>query len=218
MASNNTLRQGAPDWDRAGRRKVHANAKLKNLAADDQETLWLLMHPTDDTVPPYTLEAALVYIQEEHGFSVALSTLSEWHAWYALNQRMAAAEERALQAKERYAMTNPAASLQELEDYAQFVFTSETLESRDVLNFGRLKKLRLVERAAAQKDELIELKGREVRQKDEVIAQNGRRIKLLEDTAAEAKSKLLAATSAAKSKGGLTPETLQAIEEAAGLL
>ena len=50
------------------------------------------------------------------------------------------------------------------------------------------------------------------------LAHDARRLKLLEDNAAEAKAKLLALTTAAKSTGGLTPETLKQIEEAAGLL
>jgi hypothetical protein len=46
----------------------------------------------------------------------------------------------------------------------------------------------------------------------------GRKLKLLEENAAAAKAKLHALTTAAKSNGGLTPETLAQIEEAAGLL
>lgn len=45
-----------------------------------------------------------------------------------------------------------------------------------------------------------------------------RKLTLLEAAAKEAKAKLEALTSAAKSQGGLSPETLKQIEEAAGLL
>lgn len=45
-----------------------------------------------------------------------------------------------------------------------------------------------------------------------------RRLALMEEKAAEAKAKILALTTNAKSKGGLTPETLAEIEAAAGLL
>lgn len=47
---------------------------------------------------------------------------------------------------------------------------------------------------------------------------DGRKLSLLEAAAREAKAKLTALTTAAKSQGGLTPETLAQIEEAAGLL
>ena len=164
----------------------------------------MLLHPSDPEVKAYTLEELGGEIHEQHSLSVAISTLSEWHSWYGLNLRMDHADQRARQAKEKYAKENPSAAIQELEDYAQFVFTSETLEDRDVVNFSRLKKLR-------QKD-------RDLKQKDTVISQNERRIYLLEDSAATTKAKLLALTSAAKTQGGLTPETLKQIEEAAGLL
>lgn len=55
-------------------------------------------------------------------------------------------------------------------------------------------------------------------QSDKALDQDDRRIRLLEEKAAEAKAKLLALTSSAASRGGLTPETLKEIEEAAGLL
>ena len=57
-----------------------------------------------------------------------------------------------------------------------------------------------------------------ISQKDQLIEQNDRRIRLLEEAAADAKAKIIALTTAAKSNGGLTPETLKQIEEAAGLL
>lgn len=47
---------------------------------------------------------------------------------------------------------------------------------------------------------------------------DSRKLLLLETAAREAKAKLEALTKAAKSQGGLTPETLKQIEEAAGLL
>lgn len=47
---------------------------------------------------------------------------------------------------------------------------------------------------------------------------DGRKLAMLEASAREAKAKLEALTTAAKSQGGLTPETLRQIEEAAGLL
>lgn len=55
-----------------------------------------------------------------------------------------------------------------------------------------------------------------MRRKDQELAE--RTLKLKEEAAAEAKAKLLALTNTAKSKGGLTPETLAEIEAAAGLL
>lgn len=69
-----------------------------------------------------------------------------------------------------------------------------------------------------QKDTLIAMKDREISQKGQLIEQSERRVKLLEDAASDAKAKLKAAMEGAKSTGGLSPETLAQIEEAAGLL
>ncbi len=134
-------RTGKPGWDQADR-KVHSNSKLKSLPDADQETLWLLLHPTDDTVPAYTAEAALVYIQKEHGRSVAPSTFYEWHAWYQFKQRMDAAAERASQARLELAK-DPRLTPEDLDRAAQTVFTAETLQNRDVKGYVALAKLGL---------------------------------------------------------------------------
>jgi hypothetical protein len=84
-----------------------------------------------------------------------------------------------------------------LRKVGQMIFTSEMIEGGDVKAFVELVKLQLQAQA-------LEI--------------NARKVKLLEDAAAEAKAKLLALTSSAQSRGGLTPETLKEIEEAAGLL
>ncbi len=207
-------RTGKPGWDRP-EPKIRADAKIKKLPAEDQETLWIRLNPTDATVPAYTIEAGMAYLLEEYDISVAKSTFSEWCAWYALNLRMDAAEERAQQSKERYARENPTAALQELEDYAQFVFTSETLENRDVLNFGRLKKLRQAEYTAKQKDQVIAIKDREVAQKDELLRQAERRVTLLEKKAAfyDAVKK-----ASENREGGITAEEMADIERRLKLL
>lgn len=141
-------------------KKPRADSKLKNLAEGDQETLWLLMHPTDSTVAAYTLEAVQVHVQDEHGFSVALSTLSEWHSWYALKQRMEAAAERANQTSIELAK-NSDLTPEDIERVAQTVFTAETLEAGNVKGYVALAKLRLASRALdhdARKLKLLEKK------------------------------------------------------------
>lgn len=177
-------------------KKPRADAKLKNLAQPDQETLWLLMHPTDSTIPAYTLEAAQVHVLEEHGVSVGISALSEWHSWYALKQRMEAAAERANQTALELAQ-NSELTPEDIERVAQTVFTAETLEAGNVKGYVALAKLRIASRA---------------------LDHDARKLRLLEDAAADAKAKLLALAASGKSTGGLTAETLKQIEEAAGLL
>jgi hypothetical protein len=127
-------------------KKPRSDSKLKNLPADAQETLWRLMHPEDKDTPAYSLEAACVHVQEELGISVGLSTLSEWHSWYALSRRMEAASERANQTRLELAQ-NSDLTPQDIERVAQTVFTAETLESGNVKAYVALAKLSLAHRA-----------------------------------------------------------------------
>lgn len=153
-------------------RKTHANAKIKLLPEDAQETLWLLLHPTDKDTPPYTLEAALVHLKEEHQVECALSTLSEWHSWYQLRKRTESAQARADQAKLEWLKENPDASPDELEKLGQMVFTAESIEGGNIKGFVALMRERsrrkaleidsrrivLLEKKAKAADEAAELK------------------------------------------------------------
>ena len=76
--------------------------------------------------------------------------------------------------------------------------------------------LKLMERLQQQR--VIEQNQERLEQNDRKLAQNDRRIKVLEENQASAKAKLESAVTSLKSKGGLTPETLSQIEEAAKLL
>ncbi len=120
--------------------KTRSDAKLKNLARTDQDTLWLLMNPTDSTVPAYSPEDALVHVQEEHGISVATSTLYEWHSWYALNLRMEARENAADQLKEDLAR-NPENSEEEICKAGQRLFMAEGIINKDFRQFSGAAKM-----------------------------------------------------------------------------
>jgi hypothetical protein len=133
-------RTGMPGWDHAP--KVRSDAKLKNLPEADQETLWVMLHPTEVGQDPRSLEEVLVHIEADHGFSVSLSTLSEWRSWYALQRRMNHAAERAQQARLELAK-DPNISPDDIERIAQTVFTAETLEAGNVKGYVALAKLQL---------------------------------------------------------------------------
>ncbi len=187
-------REGRPGWVPEAP-KVRSDAKLKNLSAEDQETLWLLMHPTDKETPGRTVEEMLVHIQEEHGFSVSLSTFYEWHSYYLQEQRMAKAAERAHQAKLQLA-ADPSISPEDLDRVAQTIFTAEMLETGNVKAYVALAKVGIARKA---------------------LDHDARRIALLEAKAArmdalENKAKEL------KSRGGLSKETLAILEKELNLL
>lgn len=177
-------------------KKPRADSKLKNLPTEQQAAIWELMHPQTPDTTPWTLDAVAVFCQERLGFSTTLSSLSEWRSWYQLGRRMDAASNRANQTAIELAR-NSDLSPEDIERVAQTVFTAETLEQGNVKGYVALAKLRLASKAQAMDE---------------------RKLALLEANAREAKAKLLAMTTAAKSTGGLTPETLRQIEEAAGLL
>jgi hypothetical protein len=177
-------------------RKTHANAKIKLLPEADQETLWLLMHPTDKDTPPYTLESALVHLKDEHGVECALSTLSEWHSWYALRKRMDNAQARADQAKLEWLRENPEASPDELEKLGQMVFTAESIEGGNIKGFVALMRERSRRKALEIDSAKLAILQRKADRLDEL----------------EAKAKEM------KAGGGLTAETIEMLEQKLKLL
>lgn len=176
-------------------KKPRADSKLKNLADADQEDLWTLLHPSDSTVEPCTLEAVSAYAKTTYGFAPALSSLSEWHSWYGLKRRMEAAAERATQVRMELAKDS-SITPDDLERIAQTIFTAETLEDKDIKNYVALATLRL--------------KGRQ-------IDHDERRIKILE-TKAKRLDDLEAKAKEIRSAGGLTAEMLDMLEKQLKLL
>jgi hypothetical protein len=190
-------RKGKPAWDASpSTRKTHANAKVKNLPDEAQEELWLLLHPTDSTVPAYTLEAAMVHLLDEHKVSCSLSTFSEWHSWYALRKRMENAQARADQAKLEWLRENPEASPDELEKLGQMVFTAESIEGGNIKGFVALMRERSRRKALEIDSAKLAILQRKADRLDEL----------------ERKAKEI------KQGGGLTPEMLELIEKQLKLL
>lgn len=127
-------------------KKPRADSKLKNLPDHIQEGFWLLLHPTDVSVKPYTLEDLGGEIYDRHQISVAVSTVSEWQSWYALKRRLESAAERASQARLALAK-DPGMSPEMLARVGQMVFTAETIEDGNVKAYVELVKLQLQARA-----------------------------------------------------------------------
>ena len=177
-------------------RKTHANAKIKMLPDDAQEALWRLLHPDDKDTPPYTLVDVLVHLKEDHGVECALSTLSEWHSWYALGRRMENAQARADQAKLEWLRENPNASPDELEKLGQMVFTAETIEGGNVKGFVALMRERSRRKALEIDSAKLAILQRKADRLDEL----------------EAKAKEM------KAGGGLTAETIEMLEKKLKLL
>lgn len=183
-------------------KEPRSDATLKNLPDEAQEELWQLIRPDDPEADAISVSDLQGEIPLRHGFTVGKSAIYEWRSWYGFRRRAARARALAKQAELEAAADglDPAA----IARVAQSAFTAEVTEAQNLKGFVALEHLRLREKE-------IELRKQEVDQKD-------RRIKLLEEAAAAAKAKLENAAQVAKSKGGLSEETLKQIEEAAGLL
>jgi hypothetical protein len=183
-------------------KEIRADAKLKNLPAEALEDLWRFRNP-EEGGEKLTLEAVAVQVKNIHGFSVSISTLSEFYSWLRVEKRLAARANLADQLKMELAK-NPELSPEQITQAGQRLFIAESILERDPKVFADLVKIAQNEKRLAQNDQKIGM--------------DLRRLRLLEDAAAQAKAKLQAIADNAKTHGGLTPETLKQIEEAAGLL
>ena len=170
-------------------KEIRADAKLKNLPEDSLEELWRFRYP-EEGGEKMTLEAIAVEVPLRYGFTVSLSTLSEFYSWLRLKKRMDAAADRAQQAKLELAK-DPDMSPEDLERVGQVIFTNEALEAGNVKAYAQLVRLGLQRKA-------LEI--------------DARKLKLLEKKASrldelEAKAKEL------KQGGGLSAETLEMLEK-----
>ena len=140
-------------------KEIRTDAKLKNLTDEEKETLWGFRYPDpeDEDAEKLTyMTIASEKLPEMCGFTVSLSTLSDFYSWYKQVRRLREARKRAEQAKVQMLEENPDASLEDLERLGQMVFTSETVADGNIKGFlGLLKinsanrKLELEERRVA---------------------------------------------------------------------
>lgn len=135
-------------------KEIRSDAKLKNLPETALEELWLMRHPGEDG-EKLTMEAIAVEIPLRYGFTVSLSSLSEFYKWLRLKKRMEAARSRAEQARLALA-SDPNITPADLSRIGQMVFTAETIEDGNVKAYVELVKLQL--QAAKQDIEIRKLK------------------------------------------------------------
>lgn len=146
-------------------KKPRSDSKLKHLPKEDQEALWNLV--TTPQVPisdepnsplrPLKLQELQAEVPLRHGFTVALSTLSEWRSWYGQRLRTQSAMARAEQAKLEWLKENPEATPEDLERLGQMVFTSEAVENGDIKAFVALIRANNQKRALAIDERRIKL-------------------------------------------------------------
>ena len=193
-------------------KEVRKDAKLQNLVLKDAqaaEDLWRFRYPEEGGTK-LGFEEIQVEISLRYGFSVALSTLSNFYIWFKLQRRMDAKATAAEQFMQELAK-DKSFSVDQVKRAGQRLFMTEGIMEENSKKF-----VSIVE--CVQNDERLEQNKERIGVSKKIVDLHERRIKLLEEKAAEAKAKLVALTTTGKSKGGITPETLALIEEAARLL
>lgn len=151
-------------------KEIRSDAKLKNLPPQALEDLWRFRNPEEDG-EKLTLEAILVQVQENYGFTCSLSSLSEFYKWLRLKRRMDSARERAEQARVELA-NDPNVSPADLARIGQKVFTAEMVEDGNVKAFVELVKLQLQADKQAielRKLEILEAKAAQLDSAKEVL-------------------------------------------------
>ena len=172
-------------------RKPRADSVLKTLPQDKQDELFAHLRST-------SYEAALPIVRKSFGVATSAGALSAFFAWYPLSRRLEQAKSFADQLKDSLAK-NPALNLdaEKLSTVAQVAFEAQAVQEQNPKLFMGLRKLR---------------------QKDADIALQAKNTEL---RLRQYEAKIEAARSAlekAKTKGGLSAETRELIEQQLKLL
>lgn len=174
-------------------RKARGDSKLDALPEDQLKEL------VNGLLCGWTYTQAIDWLQVECGVTARLSSFTPFYSRHVEPILLERKKFAALSAKTLAKLATEsdafdAAAIGELKEYAYRLIRDPNSDPEEARKWMET----LIKAQAGQRD--------------------SRKLRLLEDSAAEAKAKLLALTTAAKSTGGLTPETLKQIEEAAGLL
>lgn len=167
-------RTGKPGWGKAP--KVRADAKLKNLSEEDQEEMWLMLHPVDPLeTPALSADQVMLHAQDEYGVSVAQSSFYEWRSWWESQRQIIAARKMSDHFKEELAK-DPDASATHIEKMGKVIFASQMVKDGNIKGFVALAKLRLAQEKLDQDARRIALleKAAEERDKIKGVMENGK--------------------------------------------
>jgi len=170
-----------------------ADAKLQNLPEEALQDLWRFRHP-EEGGEKLTLEAIAAEVPRLYGFSVALSSLSNFYRWLEVKRRLDERSSLATQLKLDLAK-DPEVSEAQIVAAGQRLFMAEGILEKDSKVFFDMVK--------------IGQNQTKLRQNDAKISLDKRRLKLL-----EAKAKRLddaeAAIKSISTNTELTPEAQRA--------
>jgi hypothetical protein len=174
-------------------RKPRADSVLKNLEPQQQEELMALLR-----TPRMTYKKALPIVEKEFSVKTSEPALSAFYSWFPLSRQLEKAASLADQIKQQ-ALANPALAkdAEALSQYAQISFEVLAAQKQNVKEFVSLRKLRLKETDQATAKTNTELRVKQYEQKIEAAR---------------------ASLEKAKSKGGVSRETMQIIEQQLAIL
>lgn len=114
-------------------KETRADAKLQNLPDEELDFLWRLRHPEKGGVK-MTLDAIAVQVPLRYGFTVSLSSLSNFYKWLRLRQRIEAADSVANQFKEQLSK-DPSITEEDIDALAAKIFKTEMLTEKNASGY-----------------------------------------------------------------------------------
>ena len=134
---------------------ARADAKLIPMLESDPEladAMWRFRHP-EKGGKKLTFDAILVWLKNEWGVSVSLSTLHSSYRWLALKRRWDAAEAMAAQARRELAK-DPEISDAALDQFSERVLKAEVAEAAQQLQSAVLQSAAAERKVAQLRGEL----------------------------------------------------------------
>lgn len=190
-------------------RQVRKDAKLKNLVMRDaqaHEDLWRFRHPEPGGTE-LGFDEILVEIPLRYGFSVSLSTLSTFYAWFELKVRMDAKADAADQLMKELAKSGKF-STEQIKEAGQRLFMTEGIVKEQPKVFFAAVEMQ-------QNDERLNQGKQKIEISKEVVEVKKRRLSLLEKKAAFYDAVKKASENL---EGGITAEEMADIERRLKLL
>lgn len=197
-------------------RKPRGDSVLKTLPAERQEVIIAKLGE-----PKATYASVRAWLAED-GLVTSETALGDFFQWWHLQRRWEAATSRGREIKEILEAAETPISPEQIEAVGQALFLNEAIAAggtEGLKGFVSMSKLRLAQRTfeADKKGFALKFaqKEKEIDQRERQMALDREKFDAQERRNAEAREKLNAMVA---NKGGLTPDTIQQIEEALRLL
>lgn len=158
-------------------KEPRADAKLQNLPQEELDVMWRFRNP-EKGGERMTLEAIAVEVPLRYGFTISLSSLSQFYRWLKLKRRFAVRTDTIEQIKLELAK-DPNISAEQVEKAGQVLFMTEGIVEKDARVFANMVKIGQARVKLEQNEVKLGLS-------KEVVELDKRRLALLEAKATKA--------------------------------